>query len=305
MSLLDYEDLLSTVADYEADTGPSVTERLPELVTLAEARIFFGGGRPGDAFYTAPLRVNTMEKTAVIPIGPGLDGGTSGGTANAQTVTLDVAPTLSRGLSITFTAGFTNTGATTLNANATGATAIRKGNNRDELSADDILIDGIYTVYYDGTYYVLMPSDGVCPLPSRFLGHKGAYLQARAQVLTFAPTSSINPYMYGAVAGVPLRFAVEGSALRFEPLPDQNYKLRFTYYERPEPLVTALNDVFRDAPGIYLFGTLLELALYLPSPERAASYLSQYKSALDGYAASKAAAATSYAPMRVRLPIAP
>lgn len=76
-------------------------------------------------------------------------GGTSGGSANAQTITLDPAPeSLSLGMTVTFTAGFTNTGACTLNPNSLGATAIqRHGLN---LVGGEIIAGRTYTVVADG-----------------------------------------------------------------------------------------------------------------------------------------------------------
>lgn len=52
---------------------------------------------------------------------------TSGGSANTQTLTYSVAPAaLYNGQSFAFLAGYTNSGATTLNINSLGATAIKK-----------------------------------------------------------------------------------------------------------------------------------------------------------------------------------
>lgn len=294
MAISDYEYLTALIKSYEEDDSAAVTENLDTLVTLAEHRIFMGGGRLGDPFYTEPLRVKAMERSVVIPIGPGLDGGTTAGTANAQTTT--ISPTLARGLTVKFTAGFSNTGALTLNG-----TAVRKGANRDALVSDDVLSGGIYTVYYDGTYYVLMPSDGSAPLPARFLGHKGAYLQDRGVILTYQTNAGVNIHMDGAVSGEPEYFTIEGSCIRLEPLPQQAYNVQLSYYERPVALSSALNDVFRDAPAIYLYASLFELDLYLPNMERAASHFAQFRAALDGYANAMTMATTSSGPFRIRL----
>jgi hypothetical protein len=304
MALATYADLLTAVQDYEDDSSAVVTGRLADMVTLAEQRIFLGG-EPGTNYYTPPLRVRAMERRQIIPIGPGLAGGTSTGSANVHALTLSSAPTLVRGLTVTFTAGYSNTGAITLDVNSTGVITVKKGAGRDDLAAGDILAGGIYTVYYDGTNYVLMASDGAAPLPANFLGVKSAYLQDRGVWLTPQTATGVNVFMDGAVAGEPEYYAIEGDTLRIEPLPDDDYKLALTYYERPAALSSALNDIFRQAPAIYLYATLFELALYLPNPEAADKWFAQFRSALNGFVLTCDRSSTSYSPGRVRLRLAP
>jgi hypothetical protein len=87
-------------------------------------------------------------------------GGTTGGTANAQTLA-SVTPsgfTKSQGNAVAFTAGATNTGATTFNINATGATAVKidTGSGLAALTGGEIVNGNDYVVYYDGTQYVLI-----------------------------------------------------------------------------------------------------------------------------------------------------
>lgn len=76
---------------------------------------------------------------------------TTAGSANAHTLTARSAFTsYSRGLVVGFKAGYTNTGATTLNVNSIGAKAIRKFSTAEAaLGAGDIVADGLYIVMYD------------------------------------------------------------------------------------------------------------------------------------------------------------
>lgn len=77
-------------------------------------------------------------------------GGTSGGSANAQTISLSPAITAySAGQVFRFIAGFTNTSGTTLNVNSVGAKTIKIGTNA--LKSNVILAGKIITVVYDGT----------------------------------------------------------------------------------------------------------------------------------------------------------
>ena len=77
---------------------------------------------------------------------------TSGGTANAQTLTYSVAPAaLYNGQQYTFVAGATNTGATTLNVNALGATTVKKlvAGTGVALVGGEIVSGNIVTVRYN------------------------------------------------------------------------------------------------------------------------------------------------------------
>lgn len=306
MALASYADLLTAVQNYEDDSSSVVTGIVGDMVTLAEQRIFYGHGEgPSDPFYSPPLRVKSMERTAVIPIGPGLDGGTAAGTANAITLDMASAPTLARGLSITFTASASNTGATTIDAESTGAVTIKKGAALNDLVSGDIVSGGVYTVYHDGTYYVLMPSDGAAPLPTNYLGFKNAYLQDRGTIITYQDQLAINIEMDGATGGTPDKCTIEGDCFRFGPLPDQDYKMVLTYYEKPSALSSAVNKIFTEAPGIYLFATLTELADYLTSEERAGKFFARYRAALGGYQNSQNRSAMTYGNTRVSFRTAP
>lgn len=80
-------------------------------------------------------------------------GGTSGGSANAQTVTLSPAiASLTTGQIINYTAGYTNTGAMTLNPNGIGATAVKLETGGD-LPAATVVAGQRYAAFYNGTNF--------------------------------------------------------------------------------------------------------------------------------------------------------
>ena len=90
---------------------------------------------------------------------------TTGGSADAQTFTSDSVAAISTayaaGMGLVFKAGYTNTGACTLNVDGVGATAIRKGGAEAALAASDIVANGVYFVVYNGTYWILLnPESG-------------------------------------------------------------------------------------------------------------------------------------------------
>lgn len=87
-------------------------------------------------------------------------GGTSGGSANAQTiaVTLPTGFTLATGKQLTFIAGFTNTAAVTLNVNALGVKAVQRPTQVGASASvgGEFNAGQTVTVVYDGTQYQLV-----------------------------------------------------------------------------------------------------------------------------------------------------
>ena len=84
-------------------------------------------------------------------------GGTSGGTANAQTLTLTPAITAYvAGQRFRFVAGFTNTAAATLNVNGVGPINIITQSTGVSLPSNYITSGAQYEVVYNGTAFVLL-----------------------------------------------------------------------------------------------------------------------------------------------------
>jgi len=86
-----------------------------------------------------------------------LYGGTSGGAANAQTLTLSPPITAYvAGQRFSFLAGFTNTAAATLNINGSGAKNIFNAATGAAIGAREIVSGRAYEVLYDGTQFLLL-----------------------------------------------------------------------------------------------------------------------------------------------------
>lgn len=112
-------------------------------------------------------------------------GATSGGSANAQTITLTPAITAYvGGQTFRFIAGFTNTGATTLNVNGVGAKAVRS--NNVTCVGGEIIAGLVYTVTYDGTtFFTLQSPRSLNPGQTEWGGTSGG--SANAQTATLSP----------------------------------------------------------------------------------------------------------------------
>lgn len=90
-------------------------------------------------------------------------GGTSGGSANTQTISLTPAITAyTTGMKIAVLAGFTNTDTVTLNANGVGATTI-KGVSGSNLPPSTIIAGSLFEVTYNGTNWILLTTNPTPP----------------------------------------------------------------------------------------------------------------------------------------------
>jgi hypothetical protein len=85
-------------------------------------------------------------------------GGTSGGSANAQTLTISNYSGTVAGTAIRFKAGFTNTASTNLNINSAGAILIEKQTvgGLVQLTAGDIVVGQVYSAVFDGSVWQLI-----------------------------------------------------------------------------------------------------------------------------------------------------
>lgn len=107
----------------------------------------------------APLlnSVSTAAFAAALGALLGDAGVTSAGSANAQTIAFP-GYILANGTRTTFKAGFTNTGAATLNVNGTGAIGIRKQTTSGlaPLIGTEITVGTQTDTIYDGTFHILL-----------------------------------------------------------------------------------------------------------------------------------------------------
>lgn len=126
-------------------------------VSTPTANIPFGGFRVTN-LGNATARTDGIVAGQVQDAGV-IYGGTSGGSANAQTLTLTPAITAyTNGMLIRFKAGFTNTDVATLNVNSVGATNIQRSDG-SSIKTNDLVANQIYDVIYNSTgpKFVLLP----------------------------------------------------------------------------------------------------------------------------------------------------
>ena len=127
---------------------------------------------------------------------------TTTGSANAQVLTPnETIAALAAGMSQTWKAGYTNTGAMTLNVAATGAKPVKMTNGADPY-AGAVVAGGYYRTVYDGTNHILMnPSPLAQPGPASTTqsGIVELATDAETQSLSDA-TRAVTPSNLGALA---------------------------------------------------------------------------------------------------------
>ncbi len=158
-------------------------------------------------------------------------GGTSTGSANVQVVA-SPAPTgftLTRGLSILFTAGFTNTGATTLTVNGTAATNLfrQSPSGPQALTGGEVVLGDLTWAVYDGTQFQLVNSGsqygGFGPLTSlasaapdlgTIPSHNIAFVEnAGSPITAFGSTASTTFPVYRIAFSTALVLTHNGTSL--------------------------------------------------------------------------------------------
>lgn len=96
-------------------------------------------------------------------------GGTSTGSANAQVISAPVPTSfsLTAGNQVNFKAGFSNTGATTLNVNGQGAVNLFKGSTSGPtaLTGGEVVATNTVVAIYDGTQFILLTVDPSSAIP--------------------------------------------------------------------------------------------------------------------------------------------
>lgn len=298
MALATYADLQAAVAEYLGRSGDTnIANRAPDIIATAEARIAYGGAEP---MPSRPLRIRAMERSTVLMTAPAQSGGTTGGTTNDYTCTAGLL-SLAFPTGIAFTAGQTNAGGViTLNSDSLGAKTIKKGVPKADLEAGDIVQGASYTVYYDGTDFNLVPAGGV-PLPAGYLQMRSIFIQGapEQQLSPVTPEEYHSSYL-NLGSGRPRAYVLEGDAVRFGHKPDAVYAVEMGFYKKFTALSVAVNWLLTYAPNVYLYGSLLEAAIFVGADTGIQRYYPLFKGAVDAVQAQNDADRYSGAALQMR-----
>lgn len=97
-----------------------------------------------------------------------------------------------------------------------------------------------------------------------------------------SPDQLITEHVSSAT-GTPIAFTIEAAELQFRPIPDTTYSANIAYRKWLDPLATtATNSLLTNWPGVYLYSSLREAALFLKDNEAAQLWDGKYQRAIMG-----------------------
>lgn len=172
-------------------TNPLILDAYGKAQVWADGRYKFVVKTSADVtLYTLDNLLYGFDDTTV------LYGGTSTGSANAQVVTVPATVTsYANGQTVSFIAGYTNTGATTLQFNTLSAVNLVKGPTPSSLQAGDLIAGQLYTATYHGGAFRLTDFPTVADVQNeRF---QTASSVAGTNTITASLTPAISAYESG------------------------------------------------------------------------------------------------------------
>ena len=134
-------------------------------------------------------------------------------------------------------------------------------------------------------------SAGTAALPTGFLEMRSAYIdQPTDTQLDYIPEDQLRRKYDSSASGVPRLYSIEGTNLLVWPAPDDTYTAKITYWKAFDAFSSDsdTNWLLTNAPGVYLYGALIESAPYLNDPKRLQEWFSLFKGAIGGLTASDA-----------------
>lgn len=120
-------------------------------------------------------------------------------------------------------------------------------------------------------------------LPTGLLEIRSFFIQGNPKkVLTYMDPQSMNTLYVGSTTAKPAHYTIESGVFRFAPAPDATYTATIDYYYALDPLATtATNNLLSNAPGVYLYGALIEAMPFTRKDERMSMWYQQYRSIIN------------------------
>ena len=111
-------------------------------------------------------------------------------------------------------------------------------------------------------------------LPSDYAGLRSILLTTGSQELQPLSADEMEARsLLDTGTGEPMHYAVEGTELRFSPVPSGSYTARLSYYRRiPGLQANATNWLLTAYPDAYLYGALEQFGLHVEDDVTAAKY---------------------------------
>lgn len=132
------------------------------------------------------------------------------------------------------------------------------------------------------TTVTLSTSARTVALPTNPLTIRRIYLNANPIVHLKPMSTTQIDENYQSTAGKPKYYAVIGSSLQFERMPDSTYDLYVNYYKKLTALssTNSTNDILTYYPSIYLYGCCLAGAIYINDDAQATKFKGLFDEAI-------------------------
>lgn len=127
-------------------------------------------------------------------------------------------------------------------------------------------------------------ASGVIAVPTNYVALKDAYISSASPIAGLQRKTAefiIDRYPNRVADKMPQAIARQGSNFIFGPYPDSNYVVTLVYYNRLTPLATAVNSVYTNYPGLWLFGALAESAPFIKDDKRVTLWQIKFKELLE------------------------
>lgn len=287
-AITSYTTLRTAMSDWSWTTAYDSFRN--DFIQSAHAVILYGkGNNASDPFFTEPLRHRSMETQIdlILRAAIAITAANVGGTANAITLTTGTSiAALLLGHRFTFTATATNTGAVTVAVDGLAATDLQDftEDGIGALAANRIVDDAAYEIMYDGTRFLLCPRGGY-PLPSRFLEFRRLYIDSDpVQPVDFMPPKDFWFRYTSSRTGAPKAVTIEGDYIIHGPRTDA-FRVLKAYYYRAFATLSGDSDtnwLIDNMPNTYLFGAMMEMAIFAGDDDRAKTFHRLFSGLLGG-----------------------
>lgn len=141
------------------------------------------------------------------------------------------------------------------------------------------------TAMEDSDTLTIFSGDNSVALPSGFLEFRGPPYIAGSPVkeLTYKSPPMLRRQSSSSVSNTPENYTFIGNRLVVAPSADRDYDIEVDFYALPALSDSNLtNNLIVSNPGIYLYGTLLEIAIFLKNDSDSEKYLALFKGAVGG-----------------------
>jgi hypothetical protein len=281
MSITTYAELKTAVANWLARAD--LTDRIPEFILMAEDRI------------ARELHDDqTMERFIGVVFRPTVDVPASGvgGTSTAITLSPDPAATeyvWGDSYSFTFPFSQTTAGGLTIDVSGIGALGVIEYVGGAALAIGNARLrknDKVNIMYPNGGWTLVQPGGFLLPAVATYLGIRSIHLDGDPKRLTYYPPQDFWSRAATLQTGRPRIFTQEGSNIVVAPVPDATYTARATTYRRADPMAddTDSPPLLREHSGhrgLYVYGALLEAALYTEDDTAALKWAAAFDDAVE------------------------